>query len=284
MKVLLIGVNGYVGYELYNYLINKKIEVVGVDNFLRKDINKKIDNTLVSDYINLDQGFLDQFTDCIWLSGYSSVKQASENPRDALEVNLINLINFRHRFNGRFIYASSGSVYSKKKPEVCDELSETSTPMNMYDYTKISFDNYLIASNLNGIGLRFGTVNGPGENIKRDLMINSMVYDAVLKKEIYVMNSEYYRPILSITDLINGIYKILNSDIKTGIYNMCSFNSSIGDIANEVSRNLNVKLIDRGSKLTYNFLMDSSKFQNDFNFKFELKIEDIIQELKKYYE
>lgn len=284
MKILIIGANGYIGSVLFNKLKNKNIDVVGVDNYLRKDHSQIFDDILVSDFSKLDKPFLDNFTDCIWLSGYSSVKQAAFNPNDALKVNLFDLINFRKLFNGRFIYASSGSVYSNDKPKVCDELSETSQPQNMYDYTKISFDNYLIATETKGIGLRFGTVNGSSSNIKNELMINSMVNDAISKKEVNLMNSNFYRPILSLNDLINGLIQLLDSEIDTGIFNMCSFNNSIGEIASSVSDILGVKLNDRGSTKTYNFMMDNTKFQNTFNFQFSDNLEDIVKELKSFYE
>jgi len=284
MNILVIGANGYVGSKLYSTLKSEGFKISGVDSLRRKDSNFTNDELIISNYSDLDSIFLDNFSDCIWLSGYSSVKQAEENPKEAFEYNLINLVDFREKFKGRFIYASSGSVYSRKTPEYCTETSQTSQPLNMYDYTKISFDNYLIANSLKGIGLRFGTVNGSGKNIKKELMINSMVHSALNEKKIYIKNSEHFRPILGIKDLIEGLKAVLNSHIDSGIYNMCSFNAKIIDIAEQVSRLLGVEIVNNGDSPTYNFLMDNRKFQKDFNFKFSAKIDDIVKDLVDYYE
>ena len=46
-KILIVGANGYVGTRLYNELEKNKINVTGIDNFIRKDIdhfNSKVQN------------------------------------------------------------------------------------------------------------------------------------------------------------------------------------------------------------------------------------------------
>ena len=95
-------------------------------------------------------------------------------------------------------------------------------------FTKISFDNYLISNERNGIGLRFGTVNGVSQNMKKELMINSMIKSFKDSGEINIMNKDFFRPILWINDLLQAIDAILESSTQTGIYNLASFNSSIG--------------------------------------------------------
>jgi nucleoside-diphosphate-sugar epimerase len=284
MKILLIGANGYVGSAVYKHFKSKNIDIVGVDNFLRNDVEYKNKELVNSDYSNLDNNYLDEFTDCLWLSGYSSVSQAEQNPKNAFKNNLINLVTFRQNFKGRFIYASSGSVYSREIPEYSVETSQTAQPLNMYDYTKIAFDNYLVASGEKGIGLRFGTVNGPGINMKKELMINSMVRSGLKNRVIEVSNSEYFRPILSLEDLINGLFKIVMSEIDNGIYNMCSLNSTIGEIAEQIAKKLSAKIEDKGSSKTYNFMMDNSKFQKNFEFQFSNELDDIVSDLVSFYE
>ena len=67
-------------------------------------------------------------------------------------------------------------------------------PKNIYDFTKISFDNYLISNERNGIGLRFGTVNGVSQNMKKELMINSMIKSFKDSGEINIMNKDFLDP------------------------------------------------------------------------------------------
>jgi UDP-glucose 4-epimerase len=278
MKVLLIGGNGYIGSKVSLMLERKKIEFLSVDNLIR-DIEVKNKNLTVASYSNLDQDFLKDYSECIFLAGHSSVQMSLNDEIGAFNNNFLDLIELRKRFKGRFIYASSGSVYSRIEPELCNEDSPTAVPDNMYDYTKIAFDNYLRMSSLQGIGLRFGTVNGWSQSLRPDLMINYMFNSAKKDNQVNVLNLDSFRPILFIDDLVNGIEKILESKITDGIFNMCSFNLSIGEIAREVAKLMDVELIVKKDTSTYNFMMQNSKFETSFNYKFEGSINNIIESL-----
>ena len=174
-KILLIGANGYIGYKLFLSLLENNFEVIGVDNFIRSDGKNKSDKRIFEkSYQELDSIFLSQFTDCIWMAGHSSVKMSIDDENGALKNNLFDLINFVNVFSGRFIYASSGSVYSRVNAEKSREDSTNMVPTNVYDYTKLAFDNYISVTKKNAIGLRFGTVNGHSERLRNELMVNSM--------------------------------------------------------------------------------------------------------------
>lgn len=280
MNILLIGSNGYVGYKVAEMLQQQNIKYTGIDNLIRPSDNIS-NKTVLDSYSNLDLDYINSFSDCIFLGGHSSVKMSIDDEIGAFQNNFIELIQFRENFKGRFIYASSGSVYSRVIPEICNEDSPTMVPNNMYDYTKIAFDNYLRMSSLRGIGLRFGTVNGWSERIRNDLMINNMYQNGLNEKKITALNLGYFRPILFINDLVEGIKTILNSNIDDGIYNMCSFNATIEEIAVQVAELMNVKLSKNEGDGTYNFMMDNSKFESDFEFKFTGSIEKIITSLDK---
>ena len=155
-------------------------------------------------------------------------------------------------------------------------------PNNIYDFTKISFDNYLISSEKKGIGLRFGTVNGVSENMKNELMINSMIKSFKNSGEINIANKEFFRPILWINDLVEAISLILDSQVNSGIYNLASFNTSIGELANEISSITNAKINDVGSSKTYNFMMKTKKFESEFDFRFQGSVFKIVDSLLNY--
>ena len=152
-------------------------------------------------------------------------------------------------------------------------------PKNIYDFTKISFDNYLISNERNGIGLRFGTVNGVSQNMKKELMINSMIKSFKDSGEINIMNKDFFRPILWINDLLQAIDAILESSTQTGIYNLASFNSSIGELGKEIKSITGAKLNDLGNTKTYNFMMKTQKFEKEFNFEFKGSIFSIVDSL-----
>jgi nucleoside-diphosphate-sugar epimerase len=130
-KILVIGGNGYIGSRVVQQLLSMGRPVTAVDCFLRPDANKTAPYPIIdSAYQDLDLEFLASFTDCIWLAGHASVPQAMGDPKGALNNNFFDLIKFRARFDGRLIYASSGSVYSRNKPEECTEESFLANPSN----------------------------------------------------------------------------------------------------------------------------------------------------------
>jgi UDP-glucose 4-epimerase len=147
LNVLVVGANGYIGSKLINKFKKTTINWVGVDSLLRSDNNTNYETYSVNTYQNIKSSYLDEFTDCIWLAGHSSVSMSINDEYGALRNNLFDLINFTNIFRGRLIYASSGSVYSRVNAEFSKEDSPLFAATNMYDYTKICFDNYIKASN-----------------------------------------------------------------------------------------------------------------------------------------
>ena len=65
---------------------------------------------------------------------------------------------------------------------------------------------------------------------------------------------------------------------------MCSFNTSIGDLAKKISQILNVEIDNQGSTETYNFMMNNDKFERTFDFTFTETIESIVNSLVSHYD
>ena len=285
MKVLIIGANGYIGSEMYQFLINKDVDVYGIDNYSR-NVTSKVQlpfHIHKMSYQDITDTLLESFSDIIWLAGHSSVPQSIADPSGAFSNNVTDLIAFVERLNSnqRFIYASSSSIYSGYREKMAVETDPSYLPVNTYDFTKIAFDGYVNSHSVNAIGLRFGTVNGSSKRIRNELMINSMVRSALTEGEVKLANPKAFRPILAIKDLTRAIYSILISDIKTGFFNLASFNTSIEVIASFVSDHFDVPINRLQDSLTFDFAADTSLFEKTFDFKFNETPSDLIVELHK---
>jgi len=283
-KILVIGGNGYIGSRLMQQLLSLGRAATAVDNFLRPDAIRNASYPIVtSSYQDLDLKMMAQFDDCVWLAGHSSVPQAVNDPKGALRNNFFDLIELRARFRGRLIYASSGSVYSRDKPEECSEESHLANPSNIYDYTKTAFDLYVASQKIDAICLRFGTVNGPSTRLRGELMLNSMVKAGLDLGTVTLRNSRVWRPILSIDDLIRGLLAVIDSDCESGIFNLCSVNLTIGEYANAVAYLTNAKIEVLEDTPTYNFIMSSQKFCDRFGFEFTNNVYPIVETLINFY-
>lgn len=292
MKILIIGNRGYVGSLLESHLkTNENYFVEGLDLCL---FNHPTNETVLIDYNQVNQNYLKFYDVVILLAGHSSVKMCEGDIIYPYNNNVRNFINLVSKLNKgvKFIYASSSSVYGKCK-DVADETNMDFIPYNNYDVTKHMIDLYIERTDVEYYGLRFGTVNGYSPLLRKDLMINSMYCNSIENGQINLFIKNIMRPILGVNDLVNAIGKIIESnEDKRGLYNLASFNKTAEQIAYKVGDILNKPVVEIdanpkeiiNSKLQtvcYDFGIDTSKFQKEFDFKFTDTIDSIVESLQK---
>lgn len=276
MKLLIIGGCGYIGSALYACL-SKKYEVDTVDlEYFGNFVNPK---NIKSDFDTLSKDYLDRFDTIIFLAGNSSVKLCSD-PFDTFDNNVGKFINLVKKLNKqKFIYASSSCVYVEST-NLAKVETDLCSPIDGLTFSKTTIDNFMPLTNVEYYALRFGSINGWSPNMRLDLMINSMTVSAQKTGTVSVFNSECYRPILGMTDLVNGITRILESNQNhRGIYNMKSFNDIIFNIGKRVAQVTNSAFNDEGKNFTYNFLISSDKFSNTYNYQFTDTVESIVTDI-----
>jgi len=116
MKILIIGSKGFIGQNLYTYLINKNNIVYGADVIIDYINSEKY---FLIDASNSDFGFIfekSEFDVCINCSGAASVPDSLNNPlRDYYlnTVNVFKILNAIKKYQPRckFINLSSAAVY-----------------------------------------------------------------------------------------------------------------------------------------------------------------------------
>ena len=282
-EVLIVGGTGYIGAALYTHL-SKHYVVHTVD--LEWFGNYTNENNLKVNYSDLSEDFFGHYDVVILLAGNSSVPMCLNNMADTFKNNLVNFVDLLDKLKSqKFIYASSSSIYGDTGDAPAPEDWDQFKPKNYYDLTKQEIDYYAEMSKLEYYGLRFGTVNGPSPNLRVDIMINKMYHIAKTMGRIDLFNSHISRPILGITDLCRAVEAIVKNDTDNrGVYNIASFNTTVGDIIEGVTKHLDTEVIDRGNTPAYNFSIDTSKFCNTFGFEFNETIDSIIAGLNDEYD
>ena len=91
-KILLIRSNVYIPSKLYQKL-KKKYDFCSIDSGLR-EVDYKANNFEQVDYRNLNEEYLSDFDECIWLAGHSNVPQSVADPMGCFENNLVELVHF----------------------------------------------------------------------------------------------------------------------------------------------------------------------------------------------
>jgi nucleoside-diphosphate-sugar epimerase/2-polyprenyl-3-methyl-5-hydroxy-6-metoxy-1,4-benzoquinol methylase len=300
MKILIIGGKGYIGTALLDFLKtmdNNVITIVDSENY-SMNVQEYADIEYINaKYQDLPETFYHQFDSIILLAGQSSVS----NSTNGLNVVDNNVRNFAWllqavKHETKFIYASSSSVYGKTDSKEVDETySKTSgyIPYNYYDWSKQTIDQLAELSDKEYYGLRFGTVNGFSRNMRNDIMINSMCYNAKVNEKLCVFNADVNRPILGMYDLCHAIWTILLYGKKeySGVYNLHSFNANVSEIAETVSKLCKIPCTyiqqqDNNNILNfklqtnaYDFKISSNKFSETFNQNFGFEFKDTIDSI-----
>lgn len=275
-NTLIIGGSGYIGSALHTHIANSTTLDTHWYGGPTPDIK--------CDFNTIDKTFLKQFDVVILLAGHSSVAMCTENFNSCWKNNVDNFSQLLDKLDNQLlIYASSGSVYGSQHNTLCKETDKLILQSQEYDFTKKVIEQIAINSNKNTVGLRLGTVNGLSPNTRTDLMLNQMVQVAKLTKRINVTSGDNYRSILGINDCVN-VFKQIISSMPEGcnVYNVSSQNGKILDFANAIKNHIDVEIINE-DKITSNFSfqLDTTAFQQDFNFKFEDTLDSIIDCLAK---
>ncbi|MBK9247764.1 MAG: ADP-glyceromanno-heptose 6-epimerase [Ignavibacteria bacterium] len=147
----------------------------------------------------------------------------------------------------RFIYASSAATYGIGEQGYSDTLSHTLRPLNMYGYSKLLFDNWILNNGLQEscVGIRYFNVFGPNEYHKSDMA--SMVYKAFCQIEqtgkikLFKSNSPQYkdgeqkRDFVYVKDVCDVMWKLVKDTSIAGLFNLGTGNArNWNEVANAV--------------------------------------------------
>lgn len=284
MAILLIGGAGYIGSELRRHLTERGLQADTVDLgwFGPGD-----SGNLSQDYATLDRNLLRRYDTLVLLAGHSSVAMCRREPDRALANNVSNFASLVAKLDGqRLIYASSISVYGADA--AAREFTEDAplpAPVSHYDFHKQAIDHCARLSGARCYGLRFGTVNGPSKNLRVDVMLNKMLHTARRLNRIEFCNPTVYRPILGISDLCRAVCTIVEREGEPGIYNLASFNATIGDMAHEAAAIARVPAVaTHDTAGGYNVKVSTKKFERAFGFHFQDTTRSIVEALASRFE
>lgn len=246
MKVLITGCAGFIGFSFARYLLDKKIEVIGLDNF-DKYYSIKLKKKRISilkkskffgfkqlDLLNrnkLNKFFKKEKYDYVFhFAAQAGVRFSLVSPEKYMDSNILgffNLLNSLKKFNKtKIFYSSSSSVYGDSKIYPVIESFKLN-PKNFYGLSKMMNEEIalMFAKNFNMklAGLRFFTVFG--EWGRPDMLLIKFFNHANTKKKFLVNNSgNHYRDFTYIRDVNKILFKLLKKYRfkKHEVFNICS--------------------------------------------------------------
>ena len=248
MKVLVTGINGYIGTVLGQELIKAGHEIVGFDTGYYKGawlydmpdfkepkiINKDIREITEKDLLGFDA--------VAHLAELSNDPLGETDPEITYKVNhkgTIKLAKIAKKAGiSRFIYFSSCSVYGAS-----DDVADEATPVNpLTAYAKAKVLNEaalqkLADDNFSPIIFRNATVYGASPRLRFDLVVNNLAGLAYTTKEIKMQSDGTpWRPLVHVLDVCRAVLIALKTpeeQIRNQIVNVGDTNSNyqIKDIA-----------------------------------------------------
>ena len=242
-KYLVTGSAGFIGFHTAKHLLEKKIEVVGIDNFnsyydasLKEDRNKilekysnfKLYRGNFEDLDFIKKVFKENKIDKIChLGAQAGVRYSLTNPHIYIQSNLVGFTNLIDEAKNNdvktFVYASSSSVYGDNKKVPFSVEDRVDSPISLYAATKRANElvtySYHHLFGMQCTGLRFFTVYGPYG--RPDLSLFKFVKAILGDKPIDVYNhGKMKRDFTYIDDIVSGIAIALEKSYPYEIFNL----------------------------------------------------------------
>lgn len=221
MKYLVTGGAGFIGSHLIELLIEKKHEVVCIDDLSSgykvnlSSVIQKID--FYEEKIEFfDYSKLTNIDAIIHLAAQPSVPLSISNFSESSSSNLfgtIKIIDYARLNNLSLVYASSSAVYGNLKlgndeVETVDLLSPYATDKYAMElYSKMAYQTFSLSS----IGLRFFNVYGPRQDPANPYSgVISIFADHLTKGKVITINGGHQtRDFIYVKDIVKIIYKAL---------------------------------------------------------------------------
>ncbi len=224
MKVFVTGVNGYIGTILAPYLMERDLEVVGLDTGYYRDGWLYSDDrslaasplTVNKDLRRIGKADLEGFDAVVHLAELSNDPLGQNNPAVTHKINHLGSVaiaeNARAVGIRRFVYASSCSVYGAGTGDFVDE-STPPNPQTAYAECKVLVERdvgAMAGADFCPVFLRNATAYGPSPRMRFDIVINDLCALAWTTRKIAMTSDgSPWRPVVHIRDICEAVYRSL---------------------------------------------------------------------------
>ena len=271
MKILVTGSAGFIGSALSIKLLEKDLNVVGIDNHndyydpsikearLARHINHSKYSHIKMNIENREEISTlfheEQFDAVINLAAQAGVRYSLENPEAYIDSNIVGFGNIlegcRKNNVKHLVYASSSSIYGLNTKQPFSTHNSVNHPISLYAATKkaneLMAHTYSHLYNIPTTGLRFFTVYGPYD--RPDMALQKFTRAIISGKSIQVFNyGKHRRDFTYIDDIVEGIIRVLEKPASSNK----KWNSDMPDPASSsapyriynIGNNSPVKLMD----------------------------------------
>ena len=288
MKILITGVNGFIGKALVSYLSKENMIIYGTgleEKFLGKESINYIQSNLGSDE------FLKEFKEVKKIDiiiHCAAIIDYSNHNSNLIKVNcygIFNIIELAKLTNTqKIIYISSIQIV-KKNNNILTER-DILDPPTLYHTTKIFGEQYL--KNIKDIEKFILRISSPvGKGMPKDKILSTFVKKSYFNEKIRILGrGKRVQNYINVKDIAEVIRKIIVEEREEGIYNIASPTSiSNFELAKLCKKTLNstseiyFEGIDKEENDIWN--IDISKAKEKLNFLPKISLEETILEISE---
>jgi len=247
--VLITGGAGFIGSSLAKKLICLDVEIIIIDNLSKGSRANIPEAAQFIEGACEDRNTYDlirdiKFSAIFHLAGQSSGERSFEDPLVDLNSNAAStlvLLQFaRTNLNGRFVFASTMSVYGDNIPPFKEEMSPR--PLSFYGVGKLASEHYLRLYRkfgLDTVAVRLFNVYGPGQDLEdmKQGMVSIFLGQALGSGTIVVKGSvNRYRDFIFIDDVVDNLWQLSKHNGKLPlVINFASGQSTtVSELLNQI--------------------------------------------------
>ncbi len=300
MKTILItGALGYIGSSLIRHF-KKRYYIIAVDNLMYNQSPlvypildgvefHKLDVRNCRDMYPL----INRADIVIPLAAIVGAPACDAKPDLAQEVNfdaIEDLIGYlectdKHK-NPTVVFPNTNSGYGNTGGKLCTEETPLKA-LSLYGDTKDKAEQVVMQYE-NSVAFRLATVFGYSPRMRLDLLVNTLVFEAVFNGNIKIFDDSFMRNYIHVQDICRAFeFAIDNIDKMRGqVYNLGNdrINMTKGDLVNTITKHLDVK-VEKVSKTDpdqRNYEVSSAKLYS-LGWSPSYDLDDGIEELIRYY-
>lgn len=281
MKVLVTGDTGMLGTSLYNFLRNKKIDVVGVSrtsSINKLDLREK---TFLTDLLNKIQPDI-----IINTAAIIDLKYCEDNKQDCLKTNfgiVKNLCKWAKVKKKKIVQISTDQFFSDSEKKRNSEDAAVNF-VNYYGYSKFLAEKACLEDS-NSLVLRTNII---GRKESGNTLCD-WILDSIIKRKTINLFTDYFTSSIDVLNFSKILFILLKKK-SNGIFNLASsdvFSKKV--LIEEFSKQLSIKLIKPKyisakklvPKRSLNCGLDISKLKKTIGFS-PPKLSSIVESILKY--
>ena len=252
MRVIVTGAAGHLGSRLVAELLNRGVQVTGVDCLLHGG------EGLLSTFSHPDFTFLNMDLrsdgldaagegDCVVHLAAMVGPICDKDPDRAWETNLrvtSRICDWANVTGTKLLFASTCSNYGIADGEATED--SPLKPLGTYAETKVAGENLVARLEDQAVTLRFGTLAGLSPRPRFDTLLNQLCYEAINDGRIECYQPGARRPFAHVSDAAGAVATVIQDwdRVARPCYNVVGFNITKRQLAEAVRDRTGCEIVD----------------------------------------